>query len=134
MADSIAGKPSEFAMQRQMMAFERQLKLFESQLDNLREHLEFIDKDLVEKHRAALDQIKSVTDELEAFKSESDNIKKSLARVSDRTSSFASRDSVKVLEKYINLWEPLNYVTREEVEKIIGNGERRKAGRPRKSA
>ncbi len=26
---------------------------------------------------------------------------------------------IKVLEKYVNMWEPLNFVTRKEVERIV---------------
>ncbi|MBI4448282.1 hypothetical protein HY643_04840, partial [Candidatus Woesearchaeota archaeon] len=32
--------------------------------------------------------------------------------------SFAKKENVKVLEKYINLWNPLNFVTREEAKRI----------------
>jgi len=32
---------------------------------------------------------------------------------------FAKKEQLKVLEKYINLWNPLNFVTTKEVEKII---------------
>ena len=31
----------------------------------------------------------------------------------------AKTDEVKVLEKYINLWEPVNFVTRNEVERLV---------------
>ena len=31
----------------------------------------------------------------------------------------AKRDEVKVLEKYINLWNPVKFVTQNEVEQIV---------------
>ena len=35
------------------------------------------------------------------------------------TDFFAKKNDIKVLEKYINLWNPLDFVTEEEVEMIV---------------
>ena len=46
-------------------------------------------------------------------------LKETITIVSKEMSFFARKESIKELEKYINLWHPLNFTTEEEVRKIM---------------
>ena len=57
---------------------------------------------------------------------ELDEVRKEINELRDHMHIFerqmqetAKSEEVKVLEKYINLWEPLNFVTRKEVKKVV---------------
>ena len=39
----------------------------------------------------------------------------------DKAFECAKKEHVKVLEKYINMWEPVNFVTKKDVEDIVKN-------------
>ena len=46
-------------------------------------------------------------------------LREKLMMVIRELQTVARKDEVKVLEKYINLWNPLKFVTQNEVEQII---------------
>jgi len=53
-----------------------------------------------------------IKETLEIIKETSRNLVKEM-------SFFARKEQLKVLEKYINMWNPLNFVTKEEVLELI---------------
>ena len=60
-----------------------------------------------------------------------DEMKQKFDLIGSELSDTAKRQDVIVLEKYINLWEPLNFVTRNEVEKLINSIVESKKGLPK---
>lgn len=106
-------------MQRELFSFDKRLKLIETRFDSLRDHVGLIDENLIEKHKAALEQIKDVSDSLAEVKKEMDEVRRSLDRLISRSEVFVTRDSLKVLQKALDYWQPLDFVTRDEVEDML---------------
>jgi len=73
-----------------------------------------------------IDQYKRLGDEIRTINEDVKEIKSDLSTIRDITKNtvkelefFARKENLKVLEKYINLWNPLNFVTKEEVLELI---------------
>ena len=73
-----------------------------------------------------IDEYKKITEEIRFINSDLKDIKKDLFKFKDilknlvkESEYFARKEHLKVLEKYINLWNPLNFVTEEEVIDLI---------------
>jgi len=68
-----------------------------------------------------------VAEDLKEIKQEVFKIKEALKHLVGEMEMFARRDDVKLLEKYINLWNPLNFVTEKDVIRLMKkeNDERR---------
>ena len=47
------------------------------------------------------------------------NMKETNMHIIKELQGFARKENLKVLEKYINFWNPLNFTTEEEVIKLI---------------
>lgn len=97
----------------------RKIRLIEERIDNVRSHLELLESNMLEMN-------KSITAELEAFNKTAhelrsqmqDNVEK-FDQLAEKINNLASRDSVRVIEKYMELINPLTLVNREEVDEIV---------------
>jgi TolA-binding protein len=97
----------------------RKMRMMEERVDNLRNHIELLENNMLEMN-------KSVSEELETFnktfqdlhKQMQENLEK-FSRLAENMHNLASKESVRVIEKYIELLNPMTLVTRDEVEDII---------------
>jgi len=97
------------------------LKLAEQRVDNLRSHLELVDSSLIEKHKAAISEIRDMQDGMRSLRADMDMLKDLTERLGKRMEALASREEVKVLQRYVEMWQPLQFVTRAEVKTLVQN-------------
>ncbi len=97
----------------------RRLRVMEEHISTLRSHMELIDASLNEKHKSNIDDIREMQANIREIKVEVLENKQFSERITNKLSDFANKESIKVLERYINFWDPLHYVTKQEVEDLI---------------
>ncbi len=95
------------------------LRILESKQSLLSEKMLVMNQNMIEEYRKTLKEIKVIDMEVKAMKSDLENVKKIVQHFSEEAGKFAKQSDVKVLEKYIKLWDPLKFVTEKEVRKII---------------
>lgn len=86
-----------------------------------------------------IDQYKKLAESIRTINEDAKEIKSDLSTMKDITRNtvkelefFARKENLKVLEKYINLWNPLNFITEEEVLKLIKQKKKVKNARKKK--
>lgn len=95
------------------------VRVLESKYGLFGERLLVINQNMIEEYKKMLRDMKTVQSELSELKKEIFYLKEVLNDFNKEFDMFARKDSVKVLEKYINLWNPMNFVTEKEVVDII---------------
>ena len=95
------------------------LRINEARIANLRERLVVTDNNIIEEFRRMSEQIKELNSELREMKNEVFKLRETLKDVIKEMGSFASSQDLKVLERYINTWNPLNFATEKEVILLI---------------
>jgi len=105
----------------QISNISQRLKLVEQRIDNLRGHLELIDNSVVDKHKEVISEMRDVEDGMRSLRADIDMLKDLTERISKRMEALASREEVKVLQRYVELWQPLQFVTRSEVKTVVQN-------------
>jgi len=100
------------------------LKNSENNLDLINEKLELLDHNSVKNFKRVFNEIKAVREEIRDLKHEVDVIKEFDHKASKQIRLMSTVDEVKKLEKYIDLWNPMEFVTRQELdtfrEKLVG--------------
>jgi len=111
--------PSIAAVLEQIGGVARRLRILESRYSDLNRKVDVTEKNM-------LGERKRLTRELKADDSDILELKKALNEITSKVDTivadlknFAAKEDVESLRKYIELWEPVNFVTREEVEKIV---------------
>jgi predicted nucleic acid-binding Zn-ribbon protein len=95
------------------------LRINESKLSTLRERLLITDSNMINEFKNSSQEVKSLNAEIREIKNEVLSLKETIQDLIKSTQNFASEQDVKVLEKYINMWNPLNFLTEKEVKKLI---------------
>ena len=97
----------------------RRLKLLEEGFTNLRRFLQVTEENIIAKNKHYSAEIKTLASDLTEIRKEIQELKDKLLLVIRELQTVARKEEVKVLEKYINLWNPIRFVTQNEVEQII---------------
>jgi len=85
----------------------------------LRDRIFVTDKNMIEEYRKINMGLRNINNELREVKADISKMKQTIKHMVQEVEDFARKDELRVLEKYINLWNPLNFVTDKEVEQII---------------
>lgn len=97
------------------------VRILESKYGTFGERLLVVNQNMIEEYKKMMSEMKAVESDLRELQKELFHIKESVRDLVKEMQFFAKKDTVKVLEKYINIWDPLKYVTEKEVEKIVTN-------------
>lgn len=95
------------------------IRVLESKYSQLGERVLVINQNMIGGYKNAMKEIRAVEENIKDIKTDINKIKSILKHLTEEASDFAKKDSLKVLEKYINLWNPLNFVTETDVKRII---------------
>ena len=98
----------------------RRLRLLEEGFTNLRRVFQVTEENAIAKYKHFAAEIKTITSDINEIRKEIQDLRDKFLLVVKELQTVARREEVKVLEKYINLWNPIKFVTQNEVEQIIG--------------
>ena len=97
----------------------RRLRLLEEGFTNLRRFFQVTEENMIAKNKHFNAEIKTLTSDITEIRKENQELKDKLILVIRELQTVARKEEVKVLEKYINLWNPIKFVTQNEIEQII---------------
>ena len=102
-----------------MNTLSRRLKMLEEGFTNLRRFFQVTEENMIAKNKHYSAEIKTVSSDIVEIRKEVQELRDKFERIVKELQAVARRDEVKVLEKYINLWNPLKFVGQNEIEGII---------------
>lgn len=97
----------------------RRLKVLEERYINLRRKTQVTDQNMLEHNKRITTELKLFGSELTDLKKDIFDIKSTIRKIITELQMAAKKEDVAILQKYINLWQPMNFVTQKEVESII---------------
>ena len=111
--------PDINSIMEQINTVSRRLRVLEERNSNIDKRIQLIEENMLSSHRSINTEIKTTAAEVNDLKKEINAIKETLKLVIQELRECAKKEDVKVLEKYINLWEPVKFVTLNQVEDIV---------------
>jgi hypothetical protein len=97
----------------------RRVKILEESINNLRRKILVNEQNDLNRNKKLLSEQKSTLEEVSESKKEIENMKRVMKEFIGELRTSAKKEDVDVLKKYIDLWNPINFVTEEIVERII---------------
>ncbi len=119
-----SGKPDEKQVEfydkvdthsKALLTLVQRQKDIESSMDLLNERIELLDHNSVSQLKKIFDDNKTLREEIKDLKHEIKEIKEFNMKVIKQLKLVATHDEVVKLEKYIDLWNPMEFVTRDEL-------------------
>lgn len=111
--------PDSSGMTEDINTLSRRLRLLEEGFTNLRRFFQITEENIIAKNKHYSAEIKTLTSDINEVRKEIQELKDKLLLVIKELQTVARKEEVKVLEKYINLWNPIKFVTQNEIESII---------------
>lgn len=97
----------------------RRLRTLEERYSNLQTKTQITEQNMISRHKQVSTEIKSFGSEVNDVKKDVMDVKDKILMIIKEIQGYAKSEDVKVLERYISYWQPLNFVTRNEVKDII---------------
>ncbi len=91
----------------------------EGKYNLLRDRALIINNNMIEQYKKTMTEVNAVNSDIKEIKSDIFKIKEAMKHILKEFELFARKDEVKYLEKYINLWNPMKFITEEELNKAL---------------
>ncbi len=95
------------------------VRSIEGQYNMLRDRTLLVNQNLVTSHKKVRGELQSLSEDISQLKHDIFAIKETMRHLVGELQQFARTEDVKVLEKYINLWNPMRFVTEDDVKKMM---------------
>ena len=97
----------------------RRLRLLEESFANLRRFFQVTEDNTIARNKHYSVELKTITSDISEIRKEMQEVREKLSLVIKELQTVARKEEVKILEKYINLWNPIKFVSQNEIEGII---------------
>ena len=94
-------------------------RLLEERVKELRESLHVVDQTMQRRTKALKDSINDIREEISSLRAQMTELRSAVRRIINDLGNTARKSDVKLIEKYIELIDPTNIVTRKDVERIV---------------
>lgn len=95
------------------------IMLLKERIDTIREHIGILEDNFLQTKREFMSDKKELKDEISNIRINLNKLLSDVNRLSEKLGEFASKQQVMVLERYINLLNPMSFITRAEVNTLI---------------
>lgn len=99
--------------------FNTKIADLEGKYELLKERIVISNESFLKNRENTNKEIKIIRDDIREIRSEIDKIKEMTQHLMSGTEGFARKEELKILERYMKLWEPLKFVKEEEVRAMI---------------
>jgi hypothetical protein len=94
----------------------RRLRILEERYTNFRRKVQVIETNMLANQKKVMMEIKTVSSDVADIKNTLHEIENRMLMMVKELRTCAKKDEVQVLQKYLQYWEPLNFVTHKELD------------------
>lgn len=111
--------PEKQDLNAELNSVSRKLRLLEDRYSNLHKKTTVSEQNLISYNKRQNNELKLVNQEMLELRRMIDSLDSKLLLIIKELKISAKKEEVELLKKYVNLWEPIKFVTRKEVETIV---------------
>ena len=97
----------------------RRLRLLEERYSGLRKKGQFMEQNMLKDTKDLLSEITLLNENIRDMKTDMSDLKDKMVKISEEINSSVKKSEFNVLAKYVEFWQPLSFLTRDEAEKMI---------------
>jgi len=95
------------------------VKGLEGKVNNLLREVDMIKNDFIKKANNLREEIKTGNDDLMELKKEQERLLQKMDIIIKELKRTAGKEEVMFLQKYLDLWSPLHFVTQQDLERMV---------------
>jgi predicted RNase H-like nuclease (RuvC/YqgF family) len=97
----------------------RTIRILEERYSNLRKKTQITDQNMIEDVKRISTNIKLLDSEISEMKKQFIEVDEKISILFDQLKSSVNKEDLEVLDRYLNMWNPMSFVTFEEAKRII---------------
>ncbi|MFC1697504.1 hypothetical protein ACFL1H_04175 [Nanoarchaeota archaeon] len=97
----------------------RRMRMIEERYTRTRDKIRLNEENMLNSNKKLFEDIKSINADITDMKHRMEELKNDLSMITSDLRNTAKAEDLLSLKKYVNVWEPINFVTQNEVEKIV---------------
>ncbi len=95
------------------------LKILEERYSTLRNRTQVSEQNMVDMEKELSKDVKMVSEEVVELKHEISEVRDKLGLISREIGNLVNKNDFRIMERYLEMWQPMNFVTRKELNKMI---------------
>jgi hypothetical protein len=99
----------------------RRVRVLEERYSSIRKNIQVNEQNMLSINKSLMTEMRTINMEITDLKQSIHTIREELQLMVRELKETVKKDEIKVLEKYIQLWEPLNFVSHDEMERYISS-------------
>lgn len=107
------------SVMQQLNVLMGRLRVLEERFTTLNRKIEVVESNMLSEHKKTDAEIKAMNSETAELKRAIDGLSNKVELVVRELRNFAGKDDIEVMKRYIDMWEPVNFATKGEVERMI---------------
>jgi len=104
---------------KEMDEIMRRIRLLEERYSGIRKKSQFTEQNMLKDTKDIFEEINLLNSSLSDIKGEVSEINEKIQKLSEEMHESVKKTEFNVLAKYLDFWQPLNFLTREEAKKLI---------------
>lgn len=97
----------------------RRLMILEERYTSLRKKTQLTDQNMLENHKKLMTEMHATHEQVDDLRKDLNDTIDKMKIVVRELKECAKHNEVEVLQKYINLWQPINFITRDAATKLV---------------
>ncbi len=99
----------------------RRSRTLEERYSTLERRSQMLEENVLEHNRKLSSEIRLINEDISELKKSFSELAEKMHYITAELQEFARREEVQVIKKYLDYWEPMRFVTQEQVERIIAD-------------
>ncbi|MAG08578.1 hypothetical protein CMO89_03830 [Candidatus Woesearchaeota archaeon] len=104
----------------QLINMDNRLRVIEERTSNLQRRYMVTEQNMLSSNKKFSSEFKTINLDINEIKKEISQIRVKVLQIIEELKKCARKEEITMIKRYVDMWEPINFVTRKEVEKIIG--------------
>lgn len=99
--------------------FTTRLNDVEERLKIMHERVTILDQTFLKQNQKVMQEIKTLDEEISEIKEKLEKIEEAIQHIMLESQEFARREELESIEKFIKMWEPMNFATLDDVREML---------------
>ncbi|MBW3012585.1 hypothetical protein KY340_00090 [Candidatus Woesearchaeota archaeon] len=106
-------------LQEKMNNMNRRIRILEDRYNNLKREMQFADTNIIKNKQGLAQEAKALDSEVNEMQQTIRELNDKVGEIMKELQTCAKLTDLKVLEKYVDIWKPVQFITREQAMKFI---------------
>ena len=106
-------------LQERMNNMDRRIRILEDRYSNLKRGMQFADTNIIRNKQELTKEAKALDAEVNEIQQTIHELNDKIGEIMKELQTCAKLADLKVLEKYVDMWQPVKFITREQAIKFI---------------